>query len=69
MFQAGTLGPSWFEVLESLQNADYVFSTRGTGPVLLARLAQQPWAPTPGPVICRNAQSALEAMGRVSTVF
>jgi hypothetical protein len=29
MFLAGTL----FEVLEALQNADYVFTTRGTGPL------------------------------------
>jgi len=27
---AGTLGRSWFAVLEALQNADYVLKTRGT---------------------------------------
>ena len=32
MFLAGTLGPSWFVVLEALQNADYVLTTRGTAP-------------------------------------
>ena len=32
MFLAGTLCPSWFEVLQALQNADYVFTTRGTSP-------------------------------------
>ena len=52
MFVAGTLGPTLFEVLEALQNADYVFTTRGSGP--------QPWVPIP--VICRNAQSTLEAI-------
>jgi hypothetical protein len=30
LFLAGTLGSSWFAVLESLQNADYVLTTRGT---------------------------------------
>jgi len=30
MFLAGTLGSSWFAVLEALQNADYVLTTRGT---------------------------------------
>ncbi len=33
LFLAGTLGPSWFAVLEALQNADYVLTTRGTAPV------------------------------------
>jgi hypothetical protein len=33
MFPAGTLGPSWFDVLEALQNADFVFTMRGTGPL------------------------------------
>jgi len=32
MFLAGTLGPSWFVVLEALQNADYVLTTHGTAP-------------------------------------
>ena len=32
LFLAGTLGPSWFAVLEALQNADYVLTTRGTAP-------------------------------------
>ena len=32
LFLAGTLGPSWFVVLEALQNADYVLTTRGTFP-------------------------------------
>ena len=32
LFLAGTLGPSWFAVLEALQNADYVLTTRGTFP-------------------------------------
>ena len=56
MFLAGTLGPTLLEVLEALQNADYVFTTR----VVLARLVRQSWVPTP--VICRNAQSTLEAI-------
>ena len=30
LFLAGTLGSSWFAVLEALQNADYVLTTRGT---------------------------------------
>jgi hypothetical protein len=29
LFLVGTLGPSWFAVLEALQNADYVLTTRG----------------------------------------
>ena len=32
LFLAGTLGSSWFAVLEALQNADYVLTTRGTAP-------------------------------------
>jgi hypothetical protein len=56
MFLAGTLGPTLLEVLEALQNADHVFTTRA----VLARLVQQSWVPTP--VICRNAQSTLEAI-------
>ena len=32
LFLAGTLGSSWFVVLEALQNADYVLTTRGTAP-------------------------------------
>ena len=32
MFLAGTLGPGWFMVPETLQNADCVFTTRGTAP-------------------------------------
>jgi hypothetical protein len=31
MFLAGTLGPSCFELLEALLNADYVLTMRGTG--------------------------------------
>ena len=38
MFLAGTLGPSWFAVLEALQNADYVLTTRGTAPPSSAAL-------------------------------
>jgi len=48
MFLAGTLGPSWFEVLEALQNADYV--------LVLARLVQQPWVPTPVRLLVRQAR-------------
>jgi len=33
MFLAGALGPGWFEVLEALQNADYVPTMRGAGPL------------------------------------
>jgi protein MON2 len=33
MFLSGALGPGWFEVLEALQNADYVLTTRGAGPL------------------------------------
>ena len=33
MFLAGTLGPRWFEALEALQNADYVFTTCGNCPL------------------------------------
>ena len=32
LFLAGTPGSSWFAVLEALQNADYVLTTRGTAP-------------------------------------
>jgi hypothetical protein len=32
LFLAGTLGSSWLAVLEALQNADYVLTTRGTAP-------------------------------------
>ena len=30
LFLAGSLGPSWFNVLEALQNADYVLTIKGT---------------------------------------
>jgi hypothetical protein len=53
MFLAGTLGPIRFEVLEVLQNADYVFTTRGTGPLGSAALG-------PNTVTCRITQSTLE---------
>ena len=29
---AGTLGPTWFAVLEAVPNADYVLATCGTAP-------------------------------------
>jgi hypothetical protein len=32
LFLAGALDPSWFVVLEALQNTDYVLTTRGTAP-------------------------------------
>lgn len=32
MFLAGSLGESWFGVLEVLQNADYVLTAKGAGP-------------------------------------
>jgi hypothetical protein len=32
LFLTGTFGSSWFAVLEALQNADYVLTTRGTAP-------------------------------------
>jgi hypothetical protein len=32
LFLAGTLGSGWFAVPETLQNADYVLTTRGTAP-------------------------------------
>jgi hypothetical protein len=35
---AGTLGSSWFAVLETLQNADYVHTARGTTPLGPAHL-------------------------------
>ena len=47
MFLAGTLGPSWFAVLEALQNADYVLTTRGTAPSGPALLSVGPVTSTP----------------------
>ena len=38
LFLAGKLGFSWFAVLEALQNADYVLTTRGTAPPARAAL-------------------------------
>jgi hypothetical protein len=32
LFLAGSLGESWFDVLETLQNADYVLTTKGAKP-------------------------------------
>ena len=47
LFLAGTLGPSWFVVLEALQNADYVLTTRGTAPPGPVPLNTGPVAGTP----------------------
>jgi len=47
LFLAGTLGSSWFAVLEALQNADYVLTTRGTSPVGPAPLGIGAVAGTP----------------------
>ena len=46
MFLAGTLGSSWFAVLEVLQNADYVLTTRGTAPPGSAALGPTYGTPT-----------------------
>ncbi|KAH9169937.1 hypothetical protein EDB89DRAFT_1853941 [Lactarius sanguifluus] len=53
LFLAGTLGPSWFAVLEALQNADYVLTTRGTasGPGLAVGTA----GATPGKRVVSHA--------------
>ncbi|KAI0700224.1 hypothetical protein C8T65DRAFT_790748 [Cerioporus squamosus] len=32
LFLAGSLGPSWFDILEALQNADYVLTMKGARP-------------------------------------
>ena len=32
LFLAGSLGESWFDILETLQNADYVLTTKGVKP-------------------------------------
>jgi len=55
MFSAGMLGPSWFEVLEALQNADYVLTTRGTGPLGSTALGPNTGAAsgTPSKVVVR----------------
>ncbi|TFY62206.1 hypothetical protein EVJ58_g4016 [Rhodofomes roseus] len=37
LFLAGSLGESWFNILEGLQNADYVFTIRGTKPMTAKR--------------------------------
>jgi hypothetical protein len=47
LFLAGTLGSSWFTVLEALQNADYVLTTRGTAPPRLSPLGTGTIAGTP----------------------
>ena len=39
MFLAGTLDSRWFAVLEALQNADHVLTTRGTAPPSSATLS------------------------------
>jgi len=43
MFLAGTPGPGWFTVLETLQNAYYVLTTRGTAPPSSAAFGSQHW--------------------------
>jgi hypothetical protein len=47
LFLAGTLGSSWFAVLEALQNADYVLTIPGTAPPGLAPLDIDAVAGTP----------------------
>jgi protein MON2 len=50
MFLAGTLGSSWFAVLEALQNADYVLTTRGTAPPSSATLGPNTGATSGTPI-------------------
>jgi hypothetical protein len=58
MFLAGTLGSSWFAVLEALQNADYVLTTRGTTPSGPAPLNVGPAAGTPSKRMLSSAAAA-----------
>jgi C-terminal region of Mon2 protein len=61
VFLAGTLGPSWFAVLEALQNADYVLTTRGT--TQLGSVA----ASTGGAAGTPSKRGAAQAEGQVGT--
>lgn len=52
MYLAGSLGPTWFDILEVLQNADYVMTlkgTRGTQASTGRRLSVVPSGGTPRP--------------------
>ncbi|KAG8951066.1 hypothetical protein FRC00_007450, partial [Tulasnella sp. 408] len=52
MYLAGSLGPTWFDILEVLQNADYVMTlkgTRGTQASTNRRLSVVPSGGTPRP--------------------
>ncbi|KAH9934248.1 uncharacterized protein B0H18DRAFT_1082813 [Fomitopsis serialis] len=48
LFLAGSLGESWFNILEALQNADYVLTVRGTKPTASKRGTLQGTGSAPG---------------------
>ena len=53
LFLAGSLGPSWFNVLEALQNADYVLTIKGTRTLtaVTRRPSATPITPTRGSML------------------
>ncbi|TFK38576.1 hypothetical protein BDQ12DRAFT_735649 [Crucibulum laeve] len=57
MFLAGTMGTSWFQVLEVLQNADYVFTGKGMGQSSSSKRIFSPTNNTTGSQ-SRNASSS-----------
>jgi hypothetical protein len=70
MFLAGTLGPSWFALLEALQNADYVLTTRGTAPSTPSHMSLAPPAGTSTKRMLSSAAAAAaqaQAEGQAGT--
>lgn len=62
LFLAGSLGPSWFNVLEALQNADYVLTIKGTRGAstftpVKRRPSAAPMTPTRGDMLSLPSES------------
>ncbi|RDX44494.1 hypothetical protein OH76DRAFT_1540422 [Lentinus brumalis] len=65
MFLAGSLGPSWFDILEALQNADYVLTMKGARPPVNKRNTIGPGAGSLPP--SRSVSSNAPATGSSGT--
>jgi len=65
LFLAGSLGPSWFNVLEALQNADHVLTTKGTrGAFATSPIKRRPSAAPVTPTRGNMHSSSSESPGR-----
>lgn len=63
MFLAGSLGPSWFDILETLQNADYVLTSKGQRPAGSSKQVASNVPHSPGP---SNRSASVAAASNVA---